>query len=158
MKSTKRTLGLLVASGAMLLVGDTDSRGGLRAGAKAQTVAADGETAQARIALAMSAGPSGVAKSARIVDTDARGNIVVLREGSNGFTCVPGNPEVIGDPPACSDAAAMQWSADFKAHKAKPTNTVPGIIYMLAARPYNHGQAPAGDAHLLGRYAMAPKP
>ena len=26
-----------------------------------------------------------------------------------------------------------------------------GIIYMLAARPYDHGQAPAGDAHLLRR-------
>ncbi len=26
----------------------------------------------------------------------------------------------------------MQWSADFKAHKAKPTNTAPGIVYMLA--------------------------
>jgi amino acid transporter len=26
-----------------------------------------------------------------------------------------------------------------------------GIIYMLAARPYDHGQAPAGDAHLFRR-------
>jgi amino acid transporter len=33
-----------------------------------------------------------------------------------------------------------------------------GIIYMLAARPYDHGNAPAGDAHLLRRYAMTPKP
>jgi hypothetical protein len=32
----------------------------------------------------------------------------------------------------CADAVAMQWSADFKAHKAKPTNTAPGIVYMLA--------------------------
>ena len=30
------------------------------------------------------------------------------------------------------DAASMQWFADAKAHKPKPTNTVPGITYMLA--------------------------
>jgi hypothetical protein len=32
----------------------------------------------------------------------------------------------------CADKDAMQCSADFAAHKAKPTNTEPGIIYMLA--------------------------
>ena len=32
----------------------------------------------------------------------------------------------------CVDAASLQWFADAKAHKAKPTNTVPGITYMLA--------------------------
>lgn len=45
---------------------------------------------------------------------------------------MPGNPKVVGDPPMCANAAAMQWSADFKARKPKPTNTEPGIIYMLA--------------------------
>jgi hypothetical protein len=92
----------------------------------------DTESAPARIARAMSAGPPEIAKSARIVDTDSNGKTVVLREGNNGFTCMPGNPKVIGDPPMCADAASMQWSADFKAHKPKPTNTVPGITYMLA--------------------------
>jgi hypothetical protein len=32
----------------------------------------------------------------------------------------------------CVDAASLQWFADAKAHKPKPTNTVPGITYMLA--------------------------
>jgi hypothetical protein len=132
MKSTKRSLGLLIASGTLLFVIGVSLPGGLRVGAVAQTVAADRESAQAKIALAMSAGPIGVAKSARIVDTNAQGEIVVLRDGNNGFTCMPGNPKVVGDPPMCSDAAAMQWAADIKAHKAKPTNTVPGITYMLA--------------------------
>jgi hypothetical protein len=91
-----------------------------------------GDSTQVKIARAMSAGPSDIAKAARIVDTDARGKMVVLREGSNGFTCVPGNPNVVGDPPMCADAASMQWFADAKAHKPKPTNTVPGITYMLA--------------------------
>ena len=98
----------------------------------ASSSADDTEPVQARIARAMSAGPAEIAKSARIVDTDSNGKTVVLREGNNGFTCMPGNPKVIGDPAMCADAASMQWAADFKAHKPKPTNTVPGITYMLA--------------------------
>jgi len=90
------------------------------------------DTTQEKIARAMSAGPDDISESARIVDTDAQGNKVVLREGSNGFTCMPGNPNVVGEPPMCVDAASMQWFADAKAHKPKPTNTVPGITYMLA--------------------------
>jgi hypothetical protein len=54
---------------------------------------------------AMSAGPPDIAKSARIVDTDAQGNMVVLREGNNGFTCMPGNPRVVGQPPMYADEA-----------------------------------------------------
>jgi hypothetical protein len=91
-----------------------------------------GDTAQEKIARAMSAGPENISESARIVDTDAQGNKVILREGSNGFTCMPGNPNVVGEPPMCVDAASMQWFADAKAHKPKPTNTTPGITYMLA--------------------------
>jgi hypothetical protein len=91
-----------------------------------------GDSTQVKIERAMSAGPAEVAKAARIVDTDAHGKTVILREGSNGFTCMPGNLKVVGEPPMCVDAASMQWLADAKAHKPKPTNTVPGITYMLA--------------------------
>jgi hypothetical protein len=90
------------------------------------------DSTEAKIARAMSAGPSDIAKSARIVDTDAQGNTIVLREGTNGFTCMPGNPNVVGQPPMCVDAPSLQWFADANAHKPKPTNTVPGITYMLA--------------------------
>jgi hypothetical protein len=124
------SLGLLTLSAGVLLVNSTGPRGAAHAQMTEHISATkSGETAQTKIARAMSAGPAEVAKSARIVDTDGT---VVLREGNNGFTCMPGNPRVIGDPPMCAPAAAMQWSADFKARKAKPTNTEPGIIYMLA--------------------------
>jgi hypothetical protein len=141
-----RNIGLRTLSMAVLLVNGTDSQGEAH-GQIAEHSAAT-ETAQAKIARAMSAGPAEVSKSARIVDSDGRG-AVVLREGNNGFTCMPGNPRVVGDPPMCADAAAMQWSADFKAHKAKPSNTEPGIIYMLAGAtqrsdsdPYDMTSAP----------------
>src|SRR5229473_4083069 len=93
---------------------------------------ADHEATKAKIARALSAGPTEITNNARVVDTDEHGNTIVLREGSGGFTCMPGNPKAVGDPPMCADAASMQWAADFKAHKPKPTNTVPGITYMLA--------------------------
>ena len=98
----------------------------------AASSADESDSVQAKITRAMSAGPAEIAKSARIVDTANNGKTIILREGDNGFTCMPGNPRVIGDPPMCADAASMQWVADFKAHKSKPTNTIPGITYMLA--------------------------
>ena len=101
-------------------------------GYSALLMAQVGETTQAKIARALSAAPPAIAQSAKVVDTDAQGKMTVLRDGGNGFTCMPGNPKVIGDPPMCADSASMQWAADFKAHKPKPTNTVPGITYMLA--------------------------
>ena len=132
MNRMTRRIGLLTLSAGVLLVNGPNPRGTAHAQTAEHNSATDsGENAQAKIARAMSAGPAEVAKSARIVDTNEHGT-VVLREGNNGFTCMPGNPRVVGDPPMCADAAAMQWSADFKAHKAKPTNTAPGIVYMLA--------------------------
>jgi hypothetical protein len=90
------------------------------------------ESADVKINRALSAGPAGVVKSATVVDMDAQGSEIVLRKGTNGFTCMPGNLQVVGQPPMCEDAASRQWGADFKAHKPHPTNTVPGITYMLA--------------------------
>jgi hypothetical protein len=98
----------------------------------AGSAADEGDSVQLKIARALSAGPPEVAKSARVVDTDAQGKMIVLREGSNEFTCMPGNPKAVADLPMCADAASMQWAADFKAHKSKPSNTVPCITYMLA--------------------------
>jgi hypothetical protein len=93
---------------------------------------AAGEPAEVQMARAIAAGPLHVTNSARIVGADAQGKRMVLREGSNGFTCEPGNPKVLGRPASCWNEAARQWSADMAAHKAKPTNAEPGIIYMLA--------------------------
>src|SRR5579863_611686 len=111
MNLMKGSIGILALSASVLLVNGANPQGAANARAAAQSSATDeGETMQGKIARAMSAGPADVAKSARIIDTDSRGNIVVLRAGTNGFTCMPGNPKVVGNPPMCADAAAMQWS------------------------------------------------
>jgi hypothetical protein len=118
MNSMKRGLGLLTVSVSVLIMSVTNPPGAAHAQTADHSSTTNGdETTQA--------------KWARIVDTGAHGT-VVLREGNNEFTCMPGSPQAVGEPPMCADAEAMQWSADFKAHKAKPTNTEPGIIYMLA--------------------------
>jgi transketolase N-terminal domain/subunit len=49
-----------------------------------------GETAQAKIERAMSAGPTEIVGLATIIDKNEQGHTVVLREGTNGFTCIPG--------------------------------------------------------------------
>jgi len=89
-------------------------------------------TIQQKIALALSAGPENIAKDATVVDSDGHGGTKVLRQGRNGFTCMPGDPGGVGMPPMCMDKVAVQWNKDFEEHKPKPTTTVPGIEYMLA--------------------------
>jgi hypothetical protein len=93
-------------------------------------IGAAGESKEAQIARAIAAGPKHVTDSARIEGSDAKGKKIVLREGYNGFTCLPGNPNVVGRPASCLNQAAQQWSADLAAGKPAPTNTLAGIIYM----------------------------
>lgn len=87
---------------------------------------------QQKIALALSAGPSNIAENATVAEPDGHGGLKVPREGTNDFTCMPGDPGGVGMPAMCMDKVAMQWNKDFEEHKPKPTTTVPGIEYMLA--------------------------
>lgn len=89
-------------------------------------------TIASKIARALSAGPPNATKDATVAEVDAQGNMKILRQGTNDFTCLPGNPKVPGKPALCEDKVAMQWNRDFAEHKPKPTTTVPGIEYMLA--------------------------
>jgi hypothetical protein len=127
-----RQIAILVAIAVFAVVGAVFATRAESTPAHSTAVIAATDMTAAKIARAMSAGPADIAGFAKIVDKDAQGHIVVLREGANGFTCMPGNPNVIGDPAMCADRPSMQWFADFAAHKPKPTNTVPGITYMLA--------------------------
>ena len=87
---------------------------------------------QGKIARTLSAAPPNIAKDARVVDHDSAGKETILRDGTNGLTCFSGEPCVPGGQPFCANAAALQWENDHDQHKPKPTNTEPGIEYMLA--------------------------
>ena len=131
MSHSQAKIATLIAAIAMVMITGTTSGSQVESTPNPDGLEA-GETTQAKIERAMSAGPPEIARSAKIIDKDSQGHTIVLRAGSNGFTCMPGNPNVIGDPPMCADGPSMQWATDFAAHKPKPTNTVPGITYMLA--------------------------
>ena len=99
---------------------------------------ADGETPAAApaadhgdpIASAMSAGPESIGGKATIVQAQADGSMKTLREGSNGWTCMPDSPTTPGPDPMCMDANAAKWAAAWMGKKEPPANTV-GVMYML---------------------------
>jgi hypothetical protein len=85
---------------------------------------------EVKIAEAMSAGPAEINKGATIAEMGPDSKMTTLRPGTNLWTCMPAQSDTL--PPMCVDQASMQWMMDFRAHKPKPTNVVPGITYMLA--------------------------
>jgi len=92
--------------------------------------AAKGPSEAQMIASAMRAAPVAVAKTATIVTMDASG-MHTLRKGTNGFTCMPDNPQTPGPDPMCMDKNAMEWVDAWVAHKPPPAGKV-GFMYMLS--------------------------
>ena len=43
-----------------------------------------------------------------------------LRKGTNGFTCMPDNPETPGPDPMCWDKNAGDWIDAYLNHKTPP--------------------------------------
>jgi hypothetical protein len=85
-----------------------------------------------KIARAMRAGPPAITEHATVAEMDALGRMTnVLRKGTNDWVCMPGNEDVVGDPPMCVDALGMQWFKDLREGAPEPTNKAPGLCYML---------------------------
>lgn len=80
---------------------------------------------------AMSAAPAAVAKDATIVAMEANGAMRTLRQGTNGFTCMPDNPATPGPDPMCMDKNAMDWVHAWLGHKNPAPGKI-GFMYMLA--------------------------
>jgi hypothetical protein len=89
------------------------------------------EIVNAKIRRALLSGPECITKEATVAEMDAQGKMRVLRQGSNQWVCVPGNENIIGAADMCADPMGMQWMMDVMARKPKPSNTAPGLIYML---------------------------
>ena len=79
------------------------------------------------IKSAMSAGPETLSGKATIMDWQGK----VIREGTNGWTCLPDNPGTEGTDPWCINDA---WSDFLEALVARkdPSYTTVGVAYMLA--------------------------
>ncbi|HSJ05402.1 MAG TPA: hypothetical protein VK936_01785 [Longimicrobiales bacterium] len=88
---------------------------------------------EALIRNALSAAPPAVAANAAVV-SDGR----VLREGTNGWTCMPSTAEPPNNAPMCLDAA---WLAFFDSYmnRSEPAFGGIGVAYML------QGDAPVSN-------------
>jgi len=95
---------------------------------------------QAEMDSAISAGPDSLTKNATIM----RWNGEVIREGTNGWTCLPDIPDDGGTNPWCVDAS-WQNLLDALTNDEAPSYDKVGIAYMLA------GDAPVSNITPTGK-------
>ena len=93
---------------------------------------------------AESAAPASLSKNATIMDSEGK----VLRKGTNGWMCVPDNPDTPGKDPMCMNEPWLDL-IDAVKNKRNPTYTQVGIAYML------QGDRPVSNTD---PYAKEPKP
>ena len=88
-----------------------------------------------KIANALSAGPASITEHAAVIDwpanpKDDMSHGRVLRQGTNGWTCMPDVPGRPQHNPMCVDEAMMKWFMATLAGK-KPNIDRVGLSYML---------------------------
>jgi hypothetical protein len=98
------------------------------------------------IRSAEAAAPAAVAKGATVIAMDEKMNVTVLREGKNGWTCMPDSPASPGHDPMCLDKGGMAWAEAWIGHK-EPDHAMMGFGYMLEG---------GSDASNTDPYAMEP--
>jgi hypothetical protein len=96
-----------------------------------------------RITRARLSGPEHVTKNATVAEIAADGTMTVLVKGTNEWVCTPGNENKVGDPPMCMNPMGMRWMMDAMQGKPKPTNSAPGMIYMLCGATQRSNTNPA---------------
>lgn len=121
------------------------------------SVAMADESPEVKIARAMSAAPPSISADATIMDNDG----TVLREGSNGWTCLPNT--MPGDKsPLCNDALWMEMMQALGNQAPFETDSI-GISYMLQgdvgagvsnSNPFHHDHANAEDYTETGPHLM----
>jgi len=110
----------------------TDAKAAPAKAAETKTAEAKAAPTDAQmIASAMTAAPASVAKGATIVMMGTDGKMRTLREGKNGFTCMPDSPDTPGPDPMCMDKNAMEWVHAWAGHTT-PTHGKVGFMYMLS--------------------------
>ena len=99
---------------------------------------------------ALSAAPAGIAKDATVMQPGATMSapMTELKKGTNGWTCLPDDPNTPANDPMCVDKNAMAWIGAWIAHKPPQIGSV-GLVYMLQG-----GSDPDND----DPFATKPKP
>jgi hypothetical protein len=109
-------------------------------------VAARADDDAALIKSAESAAPAALSSKAAVYAMNEKGEMRTLREGSNGWWCMPDSPATPGPDPMCGDANAMEWAMAWIGKKDPPKDKV-GFMYMLEG---------GTDASNTDPYATAP--
>jgi hypothetical protein len=120
------------------------------------------KTDKDKIANAMTAAPPEIARNATITDWPARegGEFRVLRQGTNGWVCLPTFPQAPGNEPMCLD---REWEKLIAAYltKGTPQPRQVGLAYMLSTEsegsntdPFARGPTPDNQWHKTGPHAM----
>jgi hypothetical protein len=105
----------------------------------------DAQIRAVKIARAMRAGPIQITKEATVAEMNRHGDMTtILRQGTNGWVCTPGDENRISDPPMCIDRIGIQWFKDLLLRKPSPSNTTPGLCYMLCGAT-QHSNSDAFD-------------
>jgi hypothetical protein len=116
---------------------------GLTVGACADTSVEVADGADVKIARAVSAAPASISDHATVMDVDG----TILREGTNGWTCLPGVGLIPGDDhPMCNDAVWMAWMAAAGGGEAFSTDVV-GTSYMLQGDALVNNDNPMATDH-----------
>ncbi|WP_340113023.1 hypothetical protein [Maribellus mangrovi] len=114
---------------------------------------AQSEEVKRKIEEAMSAAPPSISANATILNYPAEpgGDKVILRQGTNEWTCLPDNPHMPGHNPMCVDAQMIELFTAI-AEKRDPKITQTGFGYFLQggaprsnANPYDTGPSPENE-------------
>lgn len=107
----------------------------------------------AKIESATSAAPASISAEATVLDWPAEpgGEMPVLREGSNAWTCLPDMPDTSGNDPMCLDDPWLEWADAFMNKKDFSASRM-GFGYMLRGAspqsntdPYAEGPTPDNE-------------
>jgi hypothetical protein len=82
------------------------------------------------IANATSAAPASIGRNATVVATDGAGRMRPVRRGTNGWTCMPDDPNTPANDPMCFDRNGMAWADAWMHHKIPPAGKA-ALAYML---------------------------
>jgi hypothetical protein len=129
---TSTSLRILLMAGAVFAIGACNKAPTTSADTTKETAPASDGAAKANdpVASAESAAPASLAHNATIMVADASGAMKSVRQGSNGWTCIPDDPNTPGIDPMCFDGNAGKWITAMLGHKPPPDGT-PGVMYML---------------------------
>ena len=108
------------------------------------TSTASAQSKATKIAGAIAAAPASIGKNATVKDwPDKSGNMALLREGSNGWTCLPSHPKtrILTNDAMCYDANFGDLMTALMSNKPPVIKGV-GYSYMLGANDWESNTDP----------------